>query len=46
MHEAEVALAAEGAGVVEAVPVRAEGRVLGTLVNILALITVTCDQSQ
>ena len=46
VHEAEVALAAEGAGVVEAVPVRAEGRVLGTLVNILALVTITCDQCQ
>ena len=44
VHEAEVALAAEGAWVVEAVPVRTEGRVLRTLVNILALVAVTCNQ--
>ena len=44
VHEAEVALAAEGAWVVEAVPVRTEGRVLSTLVNILALVAVTCNQ--
>ena len=44
LHEAEVALAAEGAWVVEAVPVRAEGRILRTLVNILALVAVTCNQ--
>ena len=44
VHEPEVALAAEGAWVVEAVPVRTEGRVLRTLVNILALVAVTCNQ--